>query len=65
LRDIREYGFEVVRDKIVPVRDCDKACKAVFGSGAQSTEENVLSAIAAYIETLRAETGNLLHEYGD
>jgi len=64
LRDIREYGFESVRGKIVPVRDCDKACKAVFGSGALSTEENVLVTISGYIETLRAETGNLLDLYG-
>ena len=63
LRDIREYGFSVVRDKIVPVRDCDKACKAVFGSGDRATEKNVLEAIAVYIETLRTETGDLLHLY--
>lgn len=61
LRDIHEYGFEAVRDKIVPVRDCDKACKVVFGSGEHSIEKNVLEVIATYIETLRAETGNLLH----
>ncbi|PZO60756.1 MAG: hypothetical protein DCF15_01605 [Phormidesmis priestleyi] len=63
LRDICEYGFEAVRDKIVPVRDCDKACRAVFGSGDRATEKNVIVAIAGYIETLRAETGDLLHEY--
>lgn len=64
LQDICEYGFEAVRDKIVPVRDCDNACKAAFGSGDRATEKNVFEAIVVYIETLRAETGDLLHLYG-
>jgi len=63
LRDIREYGFEAVRDKIVPTRDCDNACKAVFGSGARSIEEDVILTISGYIGTLRRETGKLLHLY--
>ncbi|MGC1527378.1 MAG: hypothetical protein WA783_15130 [Phormidesmis sp.] len=63
LRGIYEYGFEAVRDKIVPVRDCDNACKAVFGSGDRSTAENVTLTISGYIETLRAETNDLLHLY--
>lgn len=63
LRDMREYGFEYVRDRVVPVRDCDKACKVVFGSGALSEEENSLPAISTYIETLRTETCELLHPY--
>jgi hypothetical protein len=63
LRDIQAYGFEAVRDKVVPVRECDKAIKAVFGSGALSTEPNAVDALTSYIETLRQETGNLLHPY--
>lgn len=63
LRNIHEYGFEAVRSKIVPVRDCDTACKAIFGSGDRATEKNVLATITGYVETLRAETGDLLHEY--
>ena len=63
LRGIREYRFETVRDKIVPVRDCDKACKVAFGSGDRATEKNVFAAMTKYIEALRAETGDLLHGY--
>ncbi|NCJ07046.1 hypothetical protein GS597_11110 [Synechococcales cyanobacterium C] len=63
LRDIETYGFESVRDQIVPVRKCDKAIKAVFGSGALSTEPNAVEILTSYIETLRQETGNLLHPY--
>lgn len=63
LQDIDVYGFEAVRDKIVPVLECDKAMKAVFGSGKFSTPENSLATLNSYIETLREETGNLLHPY--
>ncbi|MEL7070030.1 MAG: hypothetical protein AAGN15_15440 [Cyanobacteria bacterium J06581_3] len=64
LRDICEYGFEAVCNKIAPVRESDKACKAIFGSGALSTKGNALLAIDGYIEKLRSETGNLLNLYG-
>jgi len=63
LKNIETHGFEFVRDKIVPVRECDQAIKAVFGSGEVSTRENSLSTLKSYIEELREETGNLLHPY--
>ncbi len=63
LRNICEYGFEVIRNKVMPVRDCDKACKAVFGSGKLSTEGNAIASLIGYIETLRDETSSLLHPY--
>lgn len=63
LWNIREYGFEAVRKKVVPVRDCDQACKAIFGSRSLSTEENAIAAAIGYIEALRKETGVLLHPY--
>jgi hypothetical protein len=63
LRDIDAYRFEVIRDRVVPVRECDKACKAIFGSGILSTSENSLATLNSYIETLRKETRNLLHPY--
>lgn len=63
LKGIETYGFEIVRDKIVPVRECDQAMKVVFGSGNFSTLENSLATLESYIETLRAETGTLLYPY--
>lgn len=63
LRGIEAYGFEGIRDKIVPLRECDKAIKAVFGSGESSTPENALATLTSYIEELRRETGSLLHPY--
>ena len=63
LRNIQTYGFEFVRDKIVPVRDCDTALKSVFGSGDLVTESNSVATLKDYIEELRADTGSLLHPY--
>ena len=63
LKGVETYGFEFVRDKIAPIRECDKAMKAVFGSGEFSTPENSLATLKSYIETLRAETGILLDPY--
>ena len=62
-KGIAHYGFEPTCIKIVPVLECDKAIKAVFGSGMESTPENSLAALNSYIENLRQETGNLLHPY--
>jgi hypothetical protein len=63
LWNIDAYGFESVRDKVVPVRDCDKALKVVFGSGELSTAANAIAALNSYIETLRKNTGDFLHSY--
>ena len=65
LMNIKVYGFEAVCNKIEPVRECDVAIKAVFGSGAQSTPNNALATLQSYIDELRAETGSLLHLYSD
>ena len=65
LWNIREYGFDAVRKKIVPARECDQACKAIFGSGFSSTEENAIATATGYIESLREETGILLNPYPD
>lgn len=62
-KDIDYYGFEPTCAKIVPVLECDKAIQAVFGSGVASTPENSLPTLKSYIESLRNETGNLLHPY--
>ena len=63
LWNINAYGFEFVREKVVPGKECDKALKAVFGSGDYSTSVNAMAALRSYVEALRQETGNLLHLY--
>ncbi len=62
-RAIGTYGFETIRDKIVPVRECDMVLKAVFGSGPLATENNSMQTLNSYIEDLRKATGNLLAPY--
>jgi len=63
LKNIDYYGFEWVREQIVPVRDCDRAIKAVFGSGDQSSSCNAIPTLKQYIEDVRASTGSLLSLY--
>jgi len=63
LKNIDCYGFEWVREQIVPVRDCDRAIKAVFGSGDQSSSCNAIPTLKQYIEDVRASTGSLLSLY--
>lgn len=59
-RLIPHLGFNEVRQRVVPVRDCDTSLKAAFGSGLQASEENVRRSLASRITDIRAETGNLL-----
>lgn len=60
IRIIDRYGFNPVRDKVVPARDCDTALRAAFGSGLAATEANVRACLAAYIADDRRQTGALL-----
>jgi hypothetical protein len=58
---IPHFGFEEVRSRIVPARECDTALKAAFGSGLAAEEPPVLQHLANRINELRAETGALLY----
>ncbi len=62
LKAINDYGFIIIRNKIVPVRDCDTAIKAAFGSGQQATLENVILTLNGYVQELKQQTGDLLIE---
>jgi hypothetical protein len=57
---IQLLGFEVVKARVVPMRDCDKSLKACFGSGDLATETNVVEALEGYIATLRQDAPGLL-----
>ena len=63
LKNIEADGFETIKELIVPVRECDKAIKNIFGSGLKSTYENSLVTLKSYIEECRQEAGNLLNPY--
>jgi hypothetical protein len=57
---IDHCGFPKVRDKVAPARDCDTGLRAIFGSGIESTETNVLAGLDAYIAELRSLPVELL-----
>lgn len=59
---LRAAPFEAVRDRVAPRLDVDTATRAIFGSGAASTERSVRDAVAAYVADLRRRTGRLLRE---
>ncbi len=61
---IRRLGFERVKERVVPMRECDKALRVCFGSGEQATEENVVVNLEDYIEGLRREAPGLLADMG-
>lgn len=63
LKNVEVYGFETIRELVVPVRECDTAIMTVFGSGLKSNEENSCATLKSYIEELRKQTGNLLYPY--
>jgi hypothetical protein len=54
-------GFEMVKERVLPNKDCDGVLSAVFGSGDRSTEANVSAALDGYITALDQECPNLLH----
>ncbi|BAZ13532.1 hypothetical protein NIES4071_53710 [Calothrix sp. NIES-4071] len=62
LKIINVEGFDVTLIKVLPVREYDKALKAIFGSGQRCTQDNVLMALEAYINDLR-DNAQGLQEY--
>lgn len=59
-KSIEGQEFDEVLAKVLPGREYDGSLKAIFGSGWQATQENVLQALNGYIEDLRSQTDDLL-----
>jgi hypothetical protein len=57
---IRRLGFELVKERVVPMGESDLALRACFGSGERATESNVVLALEGYIEELRRLAPGLL-----
>jgi hypothetical protein len=57
---IKARGFDLVRDRVVPVRECDQALKAIFGSGWRSEKENSLAMLNSYLDELERDCPGLL-----
>lgn len=60
---IIDTDFEVIRSKVVPVRDCDTALKVAFGSGDRAEQPNVIWALEEQIKELNQECPNLLIDF--
>lgn len=59
---IETRGFQYVLSQVIPAREYDKSLKAIFGSGKDSTPENVAIALEGYIQDLRKNAPGLLAE---
>ena len=57
---IVRYGFEAVKNKVVPASFCDTAIRAAFGSGMRAVESEVFQALEAYMGELRNHPAKLL-----
>lgn len=57
---IEAKGFDLVREKITPMKDCDKVLQVAFGSGLRSTESNSLLVLNNYIDEINQGCPNLL-----
>ena len=51
---IHHFGFQQVRVRLAAGRACDTALRAMFGSGNDATESNVMDGLASYIDELHS-----------
>ena len=63
LKDIEEFGFDVIQSKIYPVRFCDSNINFIFGFSEKAPEDRVKEDLKNAIIKLKQETGNLLYPY--
>jgi hypothetical protein len=59
-RRVRHFGFDHVKNKVVPATGYDTALRAIFGSGLLAVQEGVEEGLVSYINDLRSTTGSLL-----
>jgi hypothetical protein len=57
---IRHVGFEEVRNRVLPGVSCDTVLRAVFGSGQDAREAEVLAGLNSYLAELRSLPVDLL-----
>ena len=63
LKLIDREGFELVRDRVIPGRDCDKVLKSAFGSGRYAEQKNVVETLESYVLDLRNSSQGLLANF--
>ncbi len=60
LKLIEVRGFVFVRDRVLPMVNCDKSLQICFGFSSPATEENVFAGLNSYINDIRQQAPNLL-----
>jgi len=55
-KNIEAYGFEAIRDLVVPVRECDTAVMEGF----ESNEENSCVTLKSHVEVREKRNGKLI-----
>jgi hypothetical protein len=60
-KTIGTLEFEIVLERILPVRDIDTALKSAFGSGNRCQYQAVLDNLMCYVEDLQTTSGGILY----
>ena len=60
LKLILTLGFETVRDRILPMVDCDKTLKICFGYSMSASEASVVAGLTSYISDIHEDAPALL-----
>lgn len=65
LKNIEQYQFNYVQNKIYPFRDCDNNLKFIFGYSEKAPEDRVKEDLRKEIIKVQQETNNILYPYPD
>ena len=65
LKNIEQFGFNLIQSKIYPKNNCDTNLKLIFGYSKPASENEVIESLNKEIKTLKEETKNMLCSYPD
>lgn len=63
LKNIEQFGFDLIQSKIYHKKDCDTNLKLIFGYSQSASENEVKDSLNSEIIRLQKETKNLLYPY--
>ncbi|MDJ0661703.1 MAG: hypothetical protein QNJ42_19785 [Crocosphaera sp.] len=63
LKNIEQFGFNLIQSKIYKKKDCDTNLKLIFGYSQSASENEVRESLNSEIIRLQKETRNLLYPY--
>ena len=65
LKNIEQFGFNLIQSKIYQKNNCDMNIKFIFGYSETASEDEVTELLKQEIIDLKKETRNLLYPYPD